>query len=205
MTQQLPGELTDDGLLSSLQGSELNPFDYPELWRYLYLNQIQAPGLVADCAGSNPRNWDTQAGKGQSGATLVYNGDGLAEFPAKIQIGWRGPSLPTPQEQWAEWHSFKELLKPPTEKNPNSLSIYYPNLMLLPVPIIAVVVLDVLGPVRVAPGVDEFQIKFRQYRAPAKAGTKGAGAKTDSGGGKSTQDEADVMIDNLVSELDTLL
>lgn len=204
MTQPVPNSLVDGGL-ESLQGPALNPFDYAELWRYLYLNQLQVPGLVADCAGSNPRKWDKQDGKGQSGATVVYNGDGLAEFSARIQIGWRGPSLPTPQQQWADWDAFKPILKPPTEKKPSALSIYYPNLMLLPVPVVSVVVLDVIGPKRVHAGVHEWEIKFRQFRAPKPAGAKPSGAKADGSGGPAVEDEADKMINDLTKELEDLL
>lgn len=197
-------ELTTEGL-ESLSGVALNPYDYAELWRYLYLNQLQVPGLVADCAGSNPRKWDKQDGKGQSGATVVYNGDGLAEFSATIQLGWRGPDLPTPQQQFADWDAFKPLLKPPTEKNPQSISIYYPNLMLLPVPVVAVVVLDVVGPKVIAPNVWQFEIKFRQFREAKKAGAKGGGAKANEGGGTSSDDAADEMLNDLTKTLEDLL
>lgn len=199
MTDLVDVVASDD--LTSLSGAELNPYDYAELWRYLYLNATQVPGLVADCAGSNPRKWDKQDGKGQSGATVVYNGDGLAEFSAKVQLGWRIPGGDTPQQQFAAWESFKPMLRPPTEKNPDALSIYYPNLMLLPVPIVAVVVKDVKGPKQVFDGIWEWEILFTQYRAAKKAGAKPAGAKTDGSGGTSTGDAADEMIDSLVSEL----
>jgi hypothetical protein len=199
----MTNEVTTDGI-ASLSGAGLNPFDYRDLWRYLYLNQLQVPGLVADCAGSNPRKWDKQDGKGQSGATVVYNGDGLAEFSAVIQLGWKGPSLPEPRQQYSDWDQFKVLLRPPTEKNPQALSIYYPNLMLLPVPVVSVVVLDVVGPKFVLPGIAQFEIKFQQYRAAKPAGAKPKGAAADGNKTGGTQDAYDTMIDGLTETLEDL-
>lgn len=176
----------------------VDPFTNPEAWDQFTLNLVVSPGLCTECAGSNPRKWDKRDGTGQSGATLVYNGDGLASFSARIQLGF-GIAGKTPAEEWADWYAFKELLKPPTQKNPQALIIYHPNLEALPVPIHEVVVADdgVIGPKQVQDGVWEIEIKFCQYK-PAKP----AGAKAKGSGGAS--DPVDNLIKDLTKQVDKL-
>lgn len=174
----------------------VDPETHPEVWDQFTLNGVVSPGLCTECAGSNPRKWDKRDGTGQSGATLVYNGDGLASFPAKIQLGW-GIGGKTLAEEWVDWYRFKDLLKPPTTKNPQALAIYHPNLEALPVPIHDVVVADdgVIGPKQVDHGIWEFEIKFCQYRPakPATAKAKGSGTKTE--------DPVDQMIRDLTQQV----
>lgn len=197
-------------------GAWLNPYDYAEAWDYIILGGTMSPGLCVDCGGSNPRKWDKRDGTAQSGATIVYSGDGLAQFSAKIQIGWNpgstrwGRGLSSPREQYAEWDTFKQLLRPPTEQNPNALDIYHPNLQLLPVPITSVVVEDVVGPVWVAPGVQEWEIKFCQYRPAKPASATPVGSKSNANGGaggaggSEPQDEYDQMIEDLMNQVNDL-
>lgn len=177
----------------------IDPETHPEAWDQFTLNGFTSPGLCTECAGSNPRKWDKRDGTGQSGATLVYNGDGLASFPAKIQLGW-GIGGKTLAEEWADWYAFKELLKPPTTKNPQALSIYHPNLEALPVPIHDVVVADdgVIGPKQVGDGLWEIEIKFCQYR-PAKPATAKA-----KGSGTTQEDPVDQLIKDLTSQVKDL-
>lgn len=185
----------------------INPYDYPTAWDVIILDGYVSPGLCTECAGSNPRKWDKRDGTGQSGATVVYNGDGLAQFPAKIQLGWRRPGGPTPQEQFAAWDAFKQLLRSPQKKGEGAMTIFHPNLALLPTPVDTVTVEDVIGPKAVQPGIWEWEIKFLQYRAPKPAGTSPSGAKSknaSSNGSNSTGDAADALISSLADELGSL-
>lgn len=180
----------------------INPYDFPKAWRYIILDDYLSPGVCLACAGSNPRKWDKRDGSGQSGATIVYNGDGLAEFSATIQLGWRASDLPTPQEQFAEWDSFKQLLKPPAQKGEGARAIFHPNLSLLPVPITTVVVVDVLGPKMPLRGIFEWEIKFQQYRAAKPAGTSPNGSKSSDS--KSSGDAYDALIGSLTDQVEDL-
>ena len=107
----------------------INPYDYPESWLHFVLAGVPSPGRCVECAGSNPRKFDERAGTGQSGATIVYHGDGVAHFSAKIQLGWQdnGTRFPSPQQQFADWDAFKAMLKPPTTANPNALDLHLPH------------------------------------------------------------------------------
>jgi hypothetical protein len=194
---------TTTGEATSPPIAVINPFDSPEAWDKFILAGRQSPGLCTECAGSNPRKWDKRDGTAQSGATVVYSGDGLASFSAKIQLGW-GIEGRTPQQEWEDWYAFKELLKPPSEKNPQALDIYHPNLEALPVPIHAVVVADdgVIGPKQVADGVWEIELKFMQYRPAKPAGAKASGSK--SNGAKTGGDPIDGMINYLKNQVDKL-
>ena len=178
-----------------------NPWEDPILWRAVLLNDLPSPGICVECAGSNPRKWDKKDGTGVTGATVTFNGEGLAEFSARIQLGWEGPTLPDRNEQWNAWDTWKLLLKPPTTKSPNALKIWYPNLDLLPVPISAVIVCGdgPKGPKQVADGVWEWEIPFMQFRKPKAASTTPTGAK------KADQPDAiDQQINSLVGDLNKL-
>ncbi len=156
----------------------INPYDYPDSWNHVILAGQISPGLVTECAGSNPRKFDKRDGNAQSGATIVYNGDGLAEFPIKIQLGWEddGTRFENRQQQFADWDDFKKILVSPTTKNPNAIQIFYPNLYLLPVPITAIQIQDVAGPKEVKPGIWEWEIKCIQYRKANVASSKASAA-----------------------------
>ena len=162
----------------------INPYDYPESWLHFVLAGVPSPGRCVECAGSNPRKFDERAGTGQSGATIVYHGDGVAHFSAKIQLGWQdnGTRFPSPQQQFADWDAFKAMLRPPTTANPNALDIFHPNLYLLPVPITSVQVEDVIGPTKTEDGsIWEWEIKFVQYRKPKAASSKADSSSTRAG------------------------
>lgn len=184
----------------------INPVDQPHAWWFLILAQTIMPGIVSELAGMNPRKWDKRDGTGQSGATIVYSGDGLAAFSAKLQIGWRSRYLPSPREQYQAWDEAKALLKPPTEKNPQGLDIFHPNLAMLPVQITSVVVEDVIGPKFVAPGIAEWEIKFLQNRQAKPAGAKSSGSKDNAKGGSgSLPDPIDTLTEGLTKEMGDLL
>lgn len=184
------GTLPDGG-----QPLILNPWDFPTAWRTIFLNDLASPGLCVECAGSNPRKWDKKDGAGTTGASVTFNGDGLAEFSVRIQLGWEGRGFASREEQWNQWSTWSLMLKTPTTKNPGALRIWHPSLDLLPIPICAVIVQDVKGPKQVDSGVWEWEIAFQQFRRP-KAATAGTpkGAK-----GKEQKDGFDGTIDKLTN------
>lgn len=183
----------------------LSPWADALAWRSIFINDRPSPGLCVECAGSNPRKWDKKDGTGISGATVTFNGEGLAEFVGRIQLGWEGRGLPSREEQWAQWIEWSKVLLPPSEKNPNALRIWYPNLDLLPKPITAVIVVGngPEGPKQVADGVYEWSIPFMQFRRPKAATATPKGAKGGAGGG-AKKDPIDQMIDDLTKEIDRL-
>lgn len=183
----------------------LSPWADSMAWRSIILNDQPSPGLCVECAGSNPRKWDKKDGTGITGATVTFNGEGLAEFTARIQLGWEGRGLPNREEQLAQWIEWSKLLRPPTEKSPDALRIWYPNLDLLPVPITAVIVVGAgpQGPKQVADGVHEWVIPFMQFRRPKAASSTPKGAKGGNGG-QPKKDSTDQMIDDLTKDINKL-
>lgn len=180
----------------------LNPWNCPKAWRSIILNDKPSPGLCIECAGSNPRKWDKKDGTGLTGATVTFNGEGLAEFTGIIQLGWEGPDMPSRDEQWNQWVEWAVLLRPPTTKNPDALTIWYPNLDLLPVPITKVVVIGdgPKGPKQVANGIWQWEIPFQQFKRPKAATATPKGAK----GGQQKKDAIDQMIEDLTKQVDKL-
>lgn len=184
----------------------LSPWEDFLAYRSIYLDDDPSPGLCVECYGSNPRGWDVKKGTGISGASITFTGEGLAAFPARIQLGWEGKGLPRRDEQWARWAEWSaKHLRPPTEKDPDALRIWYPNLDLLPVPITAVVVADPgpQGPKQIADGVYEWTIPFQQFKRPKAATATPKGAKGGSGG-QPKKDPVDQMIDDLTKDINKL-
>jgi hypothetical protein len=176
--------------------SPINPIDDPSAFDYILLGGDWSPGLVMGIAGaSNPRKWDERAAAGQSGATIVYGGDGLAKFTAKLLL-W----LP---EHFAYWDVWKARLAPPTVKNPQALDIYHPVLDMLPVPVRSVVVTDVKAFEQSGDGFWTVEIAFMQYRAPKPAGAKPKSSQ--SHGTAAPKDPVDDMINGLTNQMNDLL
>lgn len=172
----------------------LNPVDDPQAFDHFKLAGTDSPGLCTEIAGaSNPRKWDERAGTGQSGATIVYSGDGLCKFTAKLLL-WTA-------QHFADWIEFKKLLVSPTTKKPQALDFYHAYVDLLPSPVKSVVVTDVKAPTQSGEGFWTVEIAFLQFRAPKAAGAKPGSSKT---GGDAPKDGVDNMIDDLTKTLGDL-
>jgi hypothetical protein len=186
-TTTTPGDVTTtDDVQGTLDPHSINPINDSSAFDYILLAGDWSPGIVTDIAGaSNPRKWDERAGTGQSGATIVYSGDGLCKFTVKL-LFW----LP---EHFAYWDVWKKRLVSPTEKNPSALDFFHPYTDMLPVPVRSVVVTDCKAPTQSGDGLWTVEIAFLQFRAPKPAGAKPGASKTGTG----KKDEFDVMIDDL--------
>ena len=196
-TTQPEGEVTpqtDDTQGTLAPPSPINPIENSTAFDYILLAGDWSPGICTEIAGaSNPRKWDERAGTGQSGATIVYSGDGLAKFTCKL-LFW----LP---EHFAYWEIWKARLVPPTEKNPSALDIYHPYLDMMPVPVRSVVVTDCKAPVQKGDGFWEVEIAFLQYRPAKPAGAKPGSSKSGAQGKK---DPVDGMIEDLTKQMGDL-
>jgi hypothetical protein len=172
----------------------VNPFETPDAWDWILLAGTVSPGIVSAVAGaSNPRTWDEKKATGSSGATLTYQGDGLAKFGVKLSL-W----LP---EHFAEWDTFKTLLVPPT-KDSRALDIWHPRLEQLPVPVTSVVVEECGSPEPADDtGLWSVEIKFKEYRAPKPATSTTSGSKSSK---KNSNDPVDDMIKDLTNQVKDL-
>lgn len=133
-----------------------NPIDDPDLYDAVLLGGAWTPG-VADVAGAgDPRKWDKQDGKGQSGATIKYNGRGLAEFDIVLTF--------TERRHFDAWRTFKVVLEPPEGASPTGLDIVHP--LLEDVGITSVVVQNVSQITQPEPGIYQVTISLLQNRAP---------------------------------------
>lgn len=160
--------------------SFVSPFDNPALWDAILLADQESPG-IADVAGAgSPRTWDERKGQGMSGATLVYTGDGLAEFTVVL-------SLTTPQHIDG-WNTWKLLVaKTPRGVQPKALDIYHPALADLGIK--SVVVLDVSSLDKDGDtGGQKVTIKFKSQQKPVPAAGK-ADSSYSKPGQPTAQDE----------------
>jgi len=122
----------------------------------------------------SPRKWDQVAGQGTTGATVKYNGDGLAEFGLPF-LCWR-------QEHFDFFEgSLRPLLRRPREKEkPKALLVEHPELAKLEV---ARCVVTLVGAVRaVRDDLWGYPVSFLQHRPPKPVQT--LKAKGDGGTGK---------------------
>lgn len=169
-----------------------NPLDDPI--DHFLLAGKKSPGIAELLGLASPRKWDEKKGYGTSGATIVYAGDGLAKFSAKIFL--------TTTEDWDAWHAFAPLVeKAPDGSKPKALDIWHPQCEQKGIR--SVVVEDVVGPARDGDdGRWVVEVKFIQYRAPKPALAKPKGSSNSSAGpgGNKTNTEEDER-DRLIREL----
>lgn len=152
-----------------------NPFtDDPDAYDFPSIGGERSPLLVDTAGASSPREWEEKKAAGHSGATIVYNGDGLAEFTA-IFYAW----TPEHFEAWAPFRQ-RHIAKPPGGAKPTAQDYAHPFLAELG--IVAVVVKDESEWVQGEPGMFSKEVKFGQYREAEPAQAKPKGSTTSSGG-----------------------
>ena len=151
-------------MTTSAPDAFVSPFDDPDAWDVIILADQQSPG-IADVAGAgSPRTWDERKGQGMSGATLVYTGDGLAEFPVVLYFRTK--------QDITDWNAWKPIVaKTPRGVQPKALDIYHPGLA--DIGIKSVVVLDVSMMEKDGDtGGQKVTIKFKSQQKPVPSSGK---------------------------------
>jgi len=127
---------------------------------------LKSPGLATFRKPGTPRGWDVQKGGGQSGAFVIYTGEGLAKFDVDISL-WL-------ELHFLDWQIFARthLMRPIAFTPAKKLGIYHPRLQLPPLNITDVVIEDVTGFEQDDDGMETCTISFLEYRAPKPIITK---------------------------------
>ncbi|AKT38251.1 hypothetical protein [Chondromyces crocatus] len=171
----------------------LNPLRNPEAFDVWFLAGQVSPGLSEVAGASSPRKWDERQGYGLSGATIVYTGDGLAQFAIKVFL-WE-------DEHFEQWAAFKVLLKKaPSGTRPKALDIYHPILEDLEISSVVVEDRSQLTEVQGEPGMFFVEVKFKQHRAPTPA----IGKPTGSQSKPTAEDAFDKTIEKLTKQFQEL-
>lgn len=189
-----------------------NPIEHGTLYDYITLAGVRSPGLCDVAGAGTVPKWDEKPPTGASGATLVYTGDGLAEFTIAFRA-W----LP---QHFTEWEAFflPLVTKGPTDAKPQAKDISHPFLDELGIN--SVVSNGTTQWTQVGAGMFERTTKFKQYREPkaaiakasgSKAGGAGGGAGGNGGGGAAgtpkaaePQSEIDKQISDLTKQVTEL-
>jgi hypothetical protein len=127
------------------------------------------PGIaVVEGSSGSPRKWQEVGGFGLTGATLRFNGSGLAKFDVILTL--------VTDEHWSAWESYqRRVLGPPDPKNPRALSVFHP--LLKPLEIRECVVEDISIPKQTQAGVWQVVIPCKAFRKPKLTFATPDGAK----------------------------
>lgn len=137
-----------------------SPLQDPRGYSTIRIDGIEWLGTVEwPKEAESPRDWQKVAGQGTTGATVKYNGDGLAEFSLHFLC-------------WAQVHfdyfdgRMRPLFRRPKEKEkPKALLVEYPELAKLEITRCVVTNVGMLKTLE--PGKWAYPVSFLQYR-PAK-------------------------------------
>lgn len=145
-----------------------NPITLPIVWDYLIVSGQVAPGLCKISDAPRANKWDVKDGPGTQGATTTYRGNQVAEFTAKLLLGWSSPSRDGTQDL-DNLAAFLNLLDFDPTKNANeaALDISHPALD-VPNPPIRAAALKEIGTLTSAGpgGLWTIDLKFIEYRPP---------------------------------------
>lgn len=195
LAEVLEGATLQAGAPLTPEASEMpNPLDDADLYDYIVLAKQRSPGLCDVSGASAPRQWDIRKGYGLSGATVVYTGDGLAQFTVRLFF-WE-------TSHFDEWERFRVLIaKPPEGEKPKAMDISHPYLEELGIK--SVVVDDELQWAQPEPGLFIKDIKFLQYRAPKPALGKPDGSQSKANE-PTAETEAERVIQSLTKQMKEL-
>ncbi len=174
----------------------MDPIRTPEAYDYFRLAGIKSPGRCTLTGAGSPRKWDKADGKGTDGATVTYNGDGLAEFTIHVDL-W------LPEHFDAFELEFRPMLRrAPEGVEAKAYDIEYPSLAELE---ISSVVVTNVGQLELTDelGLYSYPISFLQHRKPKP---KSATIKGSQGGGGAdeppgAEDELDKQIRQLNADI----
>lgn len=168
-----------------MAGTTVNPLTNSELYDHIVLAGVESPGLAVVSGAVIPQNWDKRKGFGNSGATIVYSGDDLAEFKVTLSL--------FEIQHFEDWDTFQLLLlKSPKDAKPKALDINHP--LLAPLGIKSVVVKSVSQLNPVGDGMWQVEISFLQFRAPTPSVGKPTGSTSNKKTDTSSVDERDKTI-----------
>lgn len=98
------------------------PHTLVELYRWLWIADVQSPPLVKLTGHDRNQKWDIQEAKGQTGASSVLNGPPVGGFQAEFYIA--------DDDDMALWERFKAVVESTTNgPTPKALPIYHPDLV----------------------------------------------------------------------------
>jgi hypothetical protein len=169
------------------------------------------PGQARLVSGNSPRGWDERQSYGMTGATLVPTGDHLGTHVFHVMLWCEADVNGNPQgHQWTAFQTFfanylsKAVRFVPGSTRPRALGIYHP--VLAAIGVTEVVVDDVTDPIQ--PDDEdyfEFEIHFREYRAPTLAlGKPDAPIPPASTAGPTAEDSYDSQMQQLNAQRDGL-
>ncbi len=103
-----------------------NPFDDPELYRSVIIDNRASPGVVTITGHDRKTTWDVKNAKGQKGATITLKEQPPAEFTLTF-------SLVRDDAQgindWAEWDDYVRLFRDTVDgSTAKAKDIYHPDL-----------------------------------------------------------------------------
>lgn len=129
----------------------------PPIQDFVQIGPATSPGKCSIVKAGTPRTWNVQQGAYQSGASVLYVGDGLSKFDIIITL-WE-------DEHFVEWIPFsKVLVKAPKGTKPLALPIKHPILTFPPLAITTIVIEDVSQPVLSEWGDWDVTIACLEYR-----------------------------------------
>lgn len=179
----------------------LNPWDEADAYDYPSLAGDPCPLLCDIADAKSPREWEVKKAHGNSGATVVFNGDGLAEFPMRV-FAWTREHFVA----WSPWRAA-HIARPPDGSKPKAQDIRHPFLEELG--IVSVVVKEESSWKKASPDLWVKDVQFLQYREaePAQAKPNGSQSSGGAAGGEAggeaatPESEGDKLIGDLLDQL----
>lgn len=173
----------------------MNPIETPDEFDYIILAGKMSPGLCDVSGAASPRDWDVRKGYGLSGATVVYTGDGLAEFTVRLFL-WESTHF----QAYSTWKTLIKKTAPNVK--PRAMDIQHPYLADLE--ITSVVVADTLQMQQPTPGLWTKDIKFKQYKKPLPQISKPTDNSMSKPNEPIAQTDAEKQIAALVAQVKAL-
>jgi hypothetical protein len=157
--------------------------DSPEIYQYITLGGVRSPWLKSLSGHDRKYGWDTEAAKGQSGASNKYNGVELGEVTAEFYM--------VDSAGRDQWQAFRAVCKSAVGDAATALPVYHPDLA--DNDFTEVSVKTIGGLAWDATGGCSVKVVFTEYRpkkevASATATAKGKGEGGSSSGSSSGED-----------------
>lgn len=139
----------------------------------IVLGIMRSPGVVTLSGHDRNEAWDTQAAKGQTGASSSLNGTPIGQFQASFYLA--------DEEDFAAWGPFQRLVESTTRgPAPVALPIYHPDLASQG--FTEVCSAGVGAPIRDGTGGRTIVVKFIEYKPPKPKPSAKAKAKPGTAG-----------------------